>query len=194
MNCSICLKEIKENNKVITDCKHPFHLSCILKNFKINNYSGEKCPICRKSLFIGSMNNGQIVSRYIMAPIRRTIVNTSSVPSLNITPPVPLFNLSNVPSFIRYNWPPSENTNISEERYNYQIYTRLKTRKYRNITEIERSRQLTNYAYLIVSKYSYHKLKEKLGLYRLSRRGYRRDSLENRLVGHMILDTTGLIV
>ena len=122
MNCSICLKEIKENNKVITDCKHPFHLSCILTNFKINNYSGEKCPICRKSLFTGSMNNGQIVSRYIMAPIRRTIVNTSSVSSLNLTPPVPLFNLSNVPSFIRYNWPPSENTNISEERYNYQIF------------------------------------------------------------------------
>lgn len=186
MNCSICLKEIKENNKVITDCKHPFHLSCILTNFKINNYSGEKCPICRKSLFIGSMNNGQIVSRYIMAPIRRTIVNNTST--------IPLFNFSNVPSFIRYNWPPSENTNISEERYNYQIYTRLKTRKYRNITEIERRIQLKNYAYLIVSKYSYHKLKEKLGLYRLSRRGYRRDSLENRLIDHMVLDTTGLIV
>lgn len=121
-----------------------------------------------------------------MAPIRRTIVNNTST--------IPLFNLSNVPSFIRYNWPPSENTNISEERYNYQIYTRLKTRKYRNITEIERRIQLKNYAYLIVSKYSYHKLKEKLGLYRLSRRGYRRDSLENRLIDHMVLDTTGLIV
>ena len=172
MNCSICLKEIKENNKVMTDCNHPFHLSCILKNFKINNYSGEKCPICRKSLFISP---NQQVSRYIMAPLIQTIVNA-------------------VPSFVRYNWPPSENTNISEERNNNQIFARLKTRKYRNITEIERSRQLKNYAYLIVSKYSWNKLKENLGLYGLSSRGYRRDSLENRIINHMVLDTTGLLV
>jgi|TARA_B110000977_G_scaffold156316_1_gene198942 hypothetical protein len=186
MNCSICLKEIKENNKVITDCKHPFHLSCILNNFKINNYSGEKCPICRKSLFTTSMQNnqiGNIVRRYVMAPLRRRTVDNN--PSINVL---------NVPSFIRYNWPPSENTNMSEERYNYQIFTRLKVRKYRNITNVERTMQLTNYAYLIVSKYSYHKLKEKLGLYRLSRRGYRRTALEDRLINHMILDTTGLLV
>ena len=190
MNCSICLKKIKENNKVITDCKHPFHLSCILNNFKINNYSGEKCPICRKPLL--TTNNGQITSRYIMAPIRRTIGNTTigNTTIGNTT----IGNTTIVPSFIRYNWPPSENTTMSEERNNHQIFTRLKTRKYRNITEVERSRQLTNYAYLIVSKYSYHKLKENLGLYGLSRRGYRRDALENRLIDYMILDTIGLTV
>ena len=52
----------------------------------------------------------------------------------------------------------------------------------------------TFFIFLIVSKYSYHKLKEKLGLYRLSRRGYRRTALEDRLINHMILDTTGLLV
>lgn len=170
MNCSICLKEIKENNKVKTDCNHLFHLTCILNNFKINNYSGENCPICRTSLFAVSTDNQPVSQRYVMAPIRRAI----TVP-------------------FRYSWPPGENTNMLDERYNYQIFSRLKARRY-NITDVERSRQLTNYAYLIVSKYSFHKLKEKLGLYGLSRRGYRRYALEDRLIDYMVLDTTGLFV
>ena len=83
---------------------------------------------------------------------------------------------------------------MSEERYNYQIFSRLKARRYRNISNIERNRQLTNYAYLIVSKYSFHRLKEKLEQFGLSRRGYRRSSLEDRLIDHMILENTGLHV
>lgn len=199
MNCSICLKEIKENNKVITDCKHPFHLTCILNNFKINNYTGEKCPICRTSLFAVSTDNDesidQIINRYVMAPIRRTVFNISNINASNNRPTVLSVNQPTFsPSFIRYNWPPSENTNMSEERYNYQIFSRLKARRYRNISNIERNRQLTNYAYLIVSKYSFHRLKEKLEQFGLSRRGYRRSSLEDRLIDHMILENTGLHV
>jgi len=38
-------------------------------------------------------------------------------------------------------------------------------------------------------KYNYN-----LGLYGLSRRGYRRDSLENRIIDHIVIDTTGLLV
>lgn len=164
MNCSICLKEMTEINKVITDCNHPFHLSCILKNFKINTQSGEKCPICRKSL-LGTYTQ-------YTAP----------------------YTQYTAPYTVSYEWPPIENNNLFEHEFNYQVFTRLKAGRYRNMSADERTRQISNYAYLVVSKYSFNKLKETLVQLGLSSRGYKRDSLENRLLQHMVLDTTGLIV
>ena len=160
MNCSICLKEMTDINKVITDCNHPFHLSCILKNFKINTQSGEKCPICRKSL-LGTYTQ---------------------------------YTQYTAPYAVSYEWPPIENNNLFEHEFNYQVFTRLKAGRYRNMSADERTRQISNYAYLVVSKYSFNKLKETLVQLGLSSRGYKRDSLENRLLQHMVLDTTGLIV
>ena len=170
MNCSICLKEMTDINKVITDCNHPFHLSCILKNFKINTQSGEKCPICRKSL-LGTYTQ---YTQNIQQNTQRYIQHT--------------------PYTVSYEWPPIENNNLFEHEFNYQVFTRLKAGRYRNMSADERTRQISNYAYLVVSKYSFNKLKETLVQLGLSSRGYKRDSLENRLLQHMVLDTTGLIV
>ena len=172
MNCSICLKEMTEINKVITDCNHPFHLSCILKNFKINTQSGEKCPICRKSL-LGTYTQ-------YTAPHAQYIQHTQNIQQTAYT--------------VSYEWPPIENNNLFEHEFNYQVFTRLKAGRYRNMSADERTRQISNYAYLVVSKYSFNKLKETLVQLGLSSRGYKRDSLENRLLQHMVLDTTGLIV
>jgi hypothetical protein len=47
MNCSICLKDINNNDKFITNCNHIFHLKCINKWYKIS----DKCPLCRHSKF-----------------------------------------------------------------------------------------------------------------------------------------------
>ena len=59
--CSICLDEIKENDKVVTDCNHEFHLSCLLKNYE-NGVNGKECPNCRKSL-IPEVPNDVIVNK-----------------------------------------------------------------------------------------------------------------------------------
>lgn len=42
-DCSICLDELK-NNKVVLNCKHSFHLECLLKLEKRN------CPLCREEI------------------------------------------------------------------------------------------------------------------------------------------------
>lgn len=44
--CPICLDEILlGENLALTNCKHKFHLDCILENGK-----NAPCPLCRKSL------------------------------------------------------------------------------------------------------------------------------------------------
>ena len=49
MECTICYNNILNTNKVVTECNHVFHFSCLLKNFKSNPSTGEQCPLCRKS-------------------------------------------------------------------------------------------------------------------------------------------------
>ena len=47
--CSICLAEMKEKDKVIIlECNHIYHKDCIMIWFQKNNIN---CPLCRKSLF-----------------------------------------------------------------------------------------------------------------------------------------------
>lgn len=46
--CSICLDEIESGkNKLVTECGHMFHTSCLLKNASINGFG---CPMCRTVL------------------------------------------------------------------------------------------------------------------------------------------------
>ena len=49
MSCPICHNNITDINKVITECNHVFHFTCIYKNLKTNISTGEQCPLCRKS-------------------------------------------------------------------------------------------------------------------------------------------------
>ena len=49
MSCPICHNDITDINKVITECNHIFHFTCIYKNLKTNISTGEQCPLCRKS-------------------------------------------------------------------------------------------------------------------------------------------------
>jgi hypothetical protein len=188
-NCAVCLKEITNNNKVITICKHTFHFSCILKNYRLNLSTGNMCPICRASFTVDGMTRlinsvtpsvAPSVASQVASQVAQSVVHS-------VAPSVIRYNW---PPSMLYNWPPSERG----DRFNTMIFIRLKDRKYRNITEVERRMYLVNYAYLIIGKFSFHKLKERLGQYGLSRRGYRRCSLEKRLMKHLILDSTGLVV
>jgi hypothetical protein len=52
MDCSICLEEIV-NDTFISECKHTFHINCIIEYKK---YKPElSCPMCRTSLKITKM-------------------------------------------------------------------------------------------------------------------------------------------
>ena len=165
MFCTICLKEVKENNKVLTNCNHTFHLSCILKNYKYNTDSGNKCPVCRNYLFSNNPENHIIYGAVFSSPpIIRPVV---------------------------YYWPPQPmRQNITFYR---QVFNRLKAKLYINISEDDRRVEMLTYAHFIVNKLSYNELKEKLVSYSLSTRGYIRETFENKLMHHMITHE-GLIV
>jgi hypothetical protein len=47
LECVICMEEIFEKNKVITECGHCFHTSCLMKNI---NHNGFDCPCCRSKM------------------------------------------------------------------------------------------------------------------------------------------------
>ena len=187
MYCTICLKEVKETNKVLTNCKHTFHLSCILKNYKYNTDSGNKCPICRNYLFSTNHEN-HIISGSTFSPVIQFITRPAAslgAASLAAGPSLG----SAVPRV--YYWPPQpirHNTTFYR-----QVFNRLKTKLYRNISERERKLEMLKYSHLIVNNLSYNELKEKLTLCGLSKRGYLRETFESKLMHHMIT-SEGLIV
>lgn len=43
-DCAICISEIGDKNKVVTDCGHTFHASCLIEHVVHNGYG---CPYCR---------------------------------------------------------------------------------------------------------------------------------------------------
>ena len=48
MECSICMEQINNQvNKIVTECGHTFHATCLLKNTSINGYG---CPMCRSTM------------------------------------------------------------------------------------------------------------------------------------------------
>jgi hypothetical protein len=48
IECPICMEEIEESkNKIITECGHVFHTSCLMKNAAHNGFG---CPYCRTKM------------------------------------------------------------------------------------------------------------------------------------------------
>ena len=47
MECPICMEEINDNNKTMTECGHLFHSACLMKNVAHNGFN---CPYCRTSM------------------------------------------------------------------------------------------------------------------------------------------------
>ena len=47
MDCPICLGDIEQKDKVITNCNHIYHKQCLEKWYKVSH----RCPLCRESTF-----------------------------------------------------------------------------------------------------------------------------------------------
>ena len=152
MECSICYNNILDTNKVITECNHVFHFSCLLKNFKSNPSTGEQCPLCRKSfLQVSSSNNS----------------NTYIPPS----------NASAIVQFLRERFlqPPTPPPPRNEIIRNVQQRRRERIRV--RVRPVPRNRQIRKE----IEKLTFNELKERLRAEGLSARGYVRDNLEKRL-------------
>ena len=50
--CSICMEDISDENKIITECKHTFHKDCFDQYDYINRKNILRCPLCNKVLRI----------------------------------------------------------------------------------------------------------------------------------------------
>ncbi len=151
MECSICYNNILDTDKVITECNHVFHFSCLLKNFKSNPSTGEQCPLCRKSfLQVSSSNNS---NTYIPPSNASAIVQFLRERFLQ--PPTP---------------PPPRN----------EIIRNVQRRRQRNMVRVRavpRNRQIRKE----IEKLTFNQLKDRLRAEGLSSRGYVRDNLERRL-------------
>ena len=87
MNCSICYNDIADTNKVITECNHIFHFTCLLKNFKNNHSTGDQCPLCRQ-IFLQPSNNSNTYSSSL-ANVRSMIEILRQRLQQPISPPPP---------------------------------------------------------------------------------------------------------
>ena len=151
MECTICYNNILDINKVITECNHVFHFSCLLKNFKSNPSTGEKCPLCRKSFLQSSPINNS--NTYIPPSNASSILQILRQRFLQ--PPTP---------------PPPRNEivrNIQRRRERIRVTVR----------PVPRNRQIRKE----IEKLTFNELKDRLRAEGLSARGYVRDNLERRL-------------
>jgi|TARA_B110000008_G_scaffold269451_1_gene298698 hypothetical protein len=151
MECTICYNNILDINKVITECNHVFHFSCLLKNFKSNPSTGEQCPLCRKS--------------FLQSP-----------PINNSNTYIPPSNASSILQILRQRFlqPPTPPPPRNEIVRNIQ---RRRERIRVTVRPVPRNRQIRKE----IEKLTFNELKDRLRAEGLSARGYVRDNLERRL-------------
>ena len=160
-NCTICLDPVDEKkNYLVTDCKHKFHFSCIIKNIDCNFYKkGLNCPVCRRSLLPIRVPPTTTIQ---IPPIVRLPVHRLIVPR----PPVPVVIH------------PVQNIRIHHRLQNMRI------QQYRSFCPQNTSRR--SIALKKIDKLTYSQLKNELKKRNLSTRGYKRDTLEKRLLGNIL--------
>ena len=159
MSCPICHNDITDINKVITECNHVFHFTCIYKNLKTNISTGEQCPLCRKSF------NTPTKSFSLCPP-------GANIGEQQIRIIQNLFRTPQIPR--------SQNTlirMINERRRSRPVPTYTEPHRVRR-REIKRQ----------IAKLSFDHLKNKLREKGVSSRGYLRDTLEKRLFDKMIAE------
>jgi len=162
MSCPICHNNITDTNKVITECNHVFHFTCIYKNLKTNISTGEQCPLCRKSFNTNSS----------FSPCPPGYQSTSSLATIGEQQMRIIQNLYRAPQIHR-----SQNTLI-------RIINERRMRRPPTYTEPQRVRRREIKKQIATLSFSH--LKNELREKGVSSRGYLRDTLEKRLFDKMI--------
>ena len=159
MSCPICHNDITDINKVVTECNHVFHFTCIYKNLKTNISTGEQCPLCRKSFNTPTKS-------FSLCPPRATIGEQQIriIRNLFRTPQIPRPRNT----LIRM---------INERRRSRPVPTYTEPQRVRR-REIKRQ----------ITKLRFDQLKNKLREKGVSSRGYLRDTLEKKLFDKMIAE------
>ena len=158
MSCPICHNDITDINKVVTECNHVFHFTCIYKNLKTNISTGEQCPLCRKSFNTPTKSFSLCPPGAIGEQQIRIIRNLFRAPQI----------------------PRSQNTlirMINERRRSRPVPTYTEPQRVRR-REIKRQ----------ITKLRFDQLKNKLREKGVSSRGYLRDTLEKKLFDKMIAE------
>ena len=171
-NCPICFDNINEKqNYLVTDCKHKFHFSCIIKNIDCNFFSrGLNCPICRASLLPDRVSSTVMPSR---------VTGGGPVPRVPPRPPVPIIirPMQNR-NIIRNNL-----TNILNQIDNMhnRLQNRVQNRRIHAGGIVRSQNTSRSIALKKIDKLTYSQLKNELKKRSLSTRGYKRETLEKRL-------------
>jgi len=164
MSCSICYNTITDINKVVTECNHVFHFTCIYKNLKTNHSTGEQCPLCRKSFNTNNSSSPSLGYQSAFSLARFGEQQMRIIRNLYRTPPIPR----------------SQNTLIRT------INERRRTRPTPTYTEPQRIRRREIRQH--IATLSFANLKDKLRERGVSSRGYLRDTLEKRLFDKMLTE------
>ena len=164
MSCPICHDAIQDVNKVVTECNHVFHFTCIYKNLKTNFNSGEQCPLCRRSF--NSANNSSNTCPRGYTPIYRN----------------------------RYRAPPQRTRDeirliIQQRLQQSRANTSRNNIVTLSLADRERRRTLIRKINSEINQLSFENLKSKLREKGLSSRGYLRETLEKRLLQKMIAES-----
>ena len=177
--CPICFESISDDkNKLITECKHNFHFSCIIKNIELNPHSANcySCPICRRSFKSNNKTNKVSLTN----TIRRA---ESNIRRTNVI--IRLINQTR--EQIRQVQDITNNLNQNARLSNNRIIRR-NTQPRRNVVRSCNISNSSNRTILKnkISRMTYLEIKEELKKRDLSTRGYKRDTLEKRLYIHML--------
>ena len=76
MTCSICLEEIKEDDFILEDCEHNFHVKCIMKWFRQGN---KTCPICFEGwMYKSKLAECNIIKKEDTSSKNKTIIDINN--------------------------------------------------------------------------------------------------------------------
>ena len=196
--CTICLDLVdEEKNYLVTNCKHKFHFSCIIKNIDCNFYrKGLNCPICRASLLPDRVTSTTIISRVTGGgAVPRVPPPTLTAPRLiPPRPPVPIVirpmqNRNTIQSNITNILNQIDNMqNRLQNRVQNRVRNRVQNRRIQSgrIVQTQNPSRKRIIALKKIDKLTYSQLKNELKKRNLSTRGYKRDTLEKRLLENIL--------
>tara|TARA_B110001469_G_C9442216_1_gene223892 strand:+ start:181 stop:660 length:480 start_codon:yes stop_codon:yes gene_type:complete len=148
-NCSICLRDIENEECLTIQCNHTFHKSCILNWFRTPSSSGN-CPLCNDNphncitVYDGYSSYGFVSDLYVQRYklIKKHILKSSDVVNINIIKNIKIQEnevkqlIQNEINFKKDDYYKAINTEISINRKTkYTLLNKIKKQKIKLISK-----------------------------------------------------------